>query len=737
MIRKKEKTKNAKYLSAEVNPGNRNFFAFLVLTGLFTVLLFSTCSKQKVLHIYGTQDNDLVEILKAQKIKTERYSNALEAVNSARHGEGILILADNYPTTQVKLDELVFQTIKEKELRAYIEFPSEIPGVSLGKIEKAKAERAVVNSDFFGSFPDSLSILGINGLHYISAPSGVSKAHIVAARVAGFDSAIFGLPEKYFPLLFEMENERILVATTNLSRFVSGRYAPAKEWAATWSGILEFVLPGIKLKPLQWEPVVKSSYAKADILPEDYQRNSIQRGVEWYKNAKMLIPSNHKDSLAKLIESGIEKIQWSSETPTGDGSNGVFECIFSEIDENGKQPIGIIERGDCVSETAMAFATAGRVFGNEEYTSTAGKLLDYYLFQSIATKNEYGNPKHGAYGLIPWGISNYAWYKANYGDDNARFLLAAWTTAAFTNTDRWDEIMMKSLISLLRTTGQNGFRGGRINLPDFDKNNWEYYFNRENINPSPHFECYLWACFLWAYDKTGDPLFLDRAKKGISTMMELYPDKWRWTNGLAQEKARMILPLSWLVRVEDTPENRDMLFTLVNDFLKLQDESGAIREELGEIKMGRYPPPQSNRAYGTTEASLIAQNGDPVSDLLYTTNFAFLGMHEAAYATKDPKIMLATDKLAEFLCRIQVESEGHPELDGGWMRAFDFQRFEHWGSNADHGWGAWAIETGWTQGWITSILALRELDTSIWDLTKDSKIALHHKKLKEELLPQK
>ncbi|WP_372934512.1 hypothetical protein, partial [Mariniphaga sediminis] len=65
------------------------------------------------------------------------------------------------------------------------------------------------------------------------------------------------------------------------------------------------------------------------------------------------------------------------------------------------------------------------------------------------------------------------------------------------------------------------------------------------------------------------------------------------------------------------------------------------------------------------------------------------------------------------------------------------ERFEHWGSNADHGWGAWAIETGWTQGWITSILALRELDTSIWDLTKDSKIAIHHKKLKEELLPQK
>src|SRR5690606_17284353 len=131
--------------------------------------------------------------------------------------------------------------------------------------------------------------------------------------------------------------------------------------------------------------------------------------------------------------------------------------------------------------------------------------------------------------------------------------------------------------------------------------------------------------------------------------------------------------------------------------LALQDESGAIREELGNMEKGVFPPPRRNEDYGSNEASLIAKNGDKVSDLLYTTNFAFLGLHEAWYATKDVRIKEAADKLAEFLCRVQVKSEGYPELDGGWMRAFDFERFEHWGSNADAGWGAWAIESGWTQ----------------------------------------
>ena len=240
---------------------------------------------------------------------------------------------------------------------------------------------------------------------------------------------------------------------------------------------------------------------------------------------------------------------------------------------------------------------------------------------------------------------------------------------------------------------------------------------------------------LWAYDKTGDPLFLERTEKEIHKTMENYHYKLRWMNGLDQERARMLLALSWLVRIKDTPVNREMLNTVVDDVIKLQDECGAIQEELGDLQHSVYPPPQSNEAYGTSEASLIAKNGDKVSDLLYTTNFAFLGLHEAYHATKDPKIKKACDKLAEFLCRIQVVSKDHPEVDGGWMRAFDYGRFEHWGSNADHGWGAWAIESGWTQGWIVSVLALREMNTSVWDLTEDSEVNKNYPALKQEMLP--
>jgi hypothetical protein len=247
----------------------------------------------------------------------------------------------------------------------------------------------------------------------------------------------------------------------------------------------------------------------------------------------------------------------------------------------------------------------------------------------------------------------------------------------------------------------------------------------------------MWTCYLWAYGQTGFGLFLERAKKAIEMTMEAYPGKWEWTNGIQQERAKMLLPLAWLVRIEDTPGHRRWLRAMANDLLARQDKCGAIPEEIGEAGKGGFPPPASNEAYGTSETPLIQSNSDKASDLLYTLDFAFIGLHEAAAATGEEFYSNAEDRLAEFLCRIQIRSEKHPELDGGWFRAFDFNRWEYWASNGDAGWGAWSIETGWSQSWITAVLSLRQLKTSLWEITHDSKVEEHFNNLRKEMLPDK
>lgn len=167
-----------------------------------------------------------------------------------------------------------------------------------------------------------------------------------------------------------------------------------------------------------------------------------------------------------------------------------------------------------------------------------------------------------------------------------------------------------------------------------------------------------------------------------------------------------------------------MTIDLVGDM----DSSGAI---LTKIKHG----PSSNQSYGTVETTLVQANGDPNTDLLYTVNFALVGLHEAAAATGESLYGDAESKLVEFLCRVQVKSETQPQLDGGWFRGFDYRRWDYWGSDADIGWSVYSMETGWISGEILSVLALRQLKTSLWELTADSKLPKHFDVWRDRMLP--
>ena len=100
--------------------------------------------------------------------------------------------------------------------------------------------------------------------------------------------------------------------------------------------------------------------------------------------------------------------------------------------------------------------------------------------------------------------------------------------------------------------------------------------------------------------------------------------------------------------------------------------------------------------------------------------------------------MLVYDcRTPDFLVRIQVKSTAHPELDGAWFRAFDYGRWDFWASNADAGWGAWSIESGWTQGWIVSTLAMRRMNTGLWEVTSEIGLKEKFEPVRKSMLPDK
>merc|ERR1712151_910567 len=104
-------------------------------------------------------------------------------------------------------------------------------------------------------------------------------------------------------------------------------------------------------------------------------------------------------------------------------------------------------------------------------------------------------------------------------------------------------------------------------------------------------------------------------------MMARYPSWWQPTlNGITMQRARMLLPLAWLVRTNDTALHRSWLYTIADGLLARQDVSGAFREEVSADGWANAARTPNNDDYGTFEAPLNQNNSDPVTDLLYTTN---------------------------------------------------------------------------------------------------------------------
>ena len=741
---------------------------FAVVTAvLFSFLLLTTPSVKgkdpsasKPHLVFSCQaNNDLYMTLQqTSKVSVPRYASAAEAVEAAPPGAGVLILADGYPDRTTPLSPEMFKTAARKGLRLYVEFPSYLPATKLGQPREIKWERGVVSSDAFGPSLQKMRILAIHSCRFI--PVSAENPHLVMARVAGYDYAPFGLPKQTFPILFELpadkiESSPVLVSTTKLSQFITGRYAPKDAWGPIWRMILIWLQPGRSVPDLKWIPVVRPSYGAHDKIPQDVERQALRRGIEWYFRAPLIVhpswvsqynlPANQAEPTHDWPFGDRIALMPNPGATVGDGSLGILEGFTSTILPDGTQPLRWWRRDDCNGEVAGTLALAGMALRSDRYRQVAGNIGDYIYFKSIMSLGKRADPKDPAYGLFGWNdVPNY-WdkmdgYGVYYGDDNARGMLGMIMAGAAMRTDRWNERLAKGLVANLRLTGQLGFQPDRVDTEPLEKNGWRYYFDSRTTSFAPNYQAYVWASYLWASGHGGFPLFLERTKTGLGMMMARRPTDWEAGMGagvataVRMGEARMLLPLAWLVRVEDTAQHRQWLHQITEDLLSVQDDCGAIREQSGDPN-SNAPLIPSNDAYGTAEGSIIQTNGDPATDLIYTVNFAFLGLHEAAAATGDRYYEDAEDRLAKFLCRVQVKSEKHPELDGAWFRAFDFERWEYWASNNDVGWGAWCTETGWMQSWITAVLALRKMKTSLWDLTAQLGLKAYFEKYRHEMLP--
>lgn len=456
--------------------------------------------------------------------------------------------------------------------------------------------------------------------------------------------------------------DNVMMCAFTLHNFNRARLAPR----AAWRSLIAFIAEWITGNPPAAFPAPAVFYdTKADLSDdgvfERRRRETVDRGIARLKGF--------------LID---------------EGRGGIREGLRHHINPEGVQAVADTVRTDCCGEAAGAFLFHGALTGSEAHRRVAENLFDF-VFGPMQVK---GGP---ADGMLRWTDTG---WEVCYQDDAARALLPALYRCRFLGDRSRFSDACRALDFLVKTTAKDGCRVPRTDLPNLPGDALAQLAEAEHGLPSAHYNAYYHAALLLAYLCGGSKIYFDTAKRGLETIMSLYPETKR-EQSETEEMCRLILPLALLYEAGGEEKHLAMLRRVTDDLEALRHPFGGYREwDTG------YQAACSRESRG--ECSLLTENGDPVADLLYSVNWLPVGFACAWHATGDSRYAALWREAAEFFIRTQARSDD-PVIDGLWCRAFDMDLGEVYGCPHDVGWAPHCSETGWTDAEILMGLMLPDV----------------------------
>ncbi len=370
-------------------------------------------------------------------------------------------------------------------------------------------------------------------------------------------------------------------------------------------------------------------------------------------------------------------INWMKRFLVDGGRGGIEEGLKHNIRPDGIQEPDTIVRTDCSGESAGAFRLYGALYGDTECLNAA-EALNGLVYGPLQIRGGLFD------GMLRW--SSVAWGVC-YQDDAARAILPGLYMSLFLGDDRWVRPILRCLDFLVKTTCRDGLRPMRTDCVALDENGIRALTEAEHGIPTAHYNAWYHAALLLAYRKSGKREYLDTAVRGLETLISLYPDMLRREQSETEEACRLLFPLSVLYETTREDRYRAMISRVTDDLEKHRHSSGGFLEwDTG------YTAACSR--FSTGECSILTENGDPVADLLYSSNWLPIGFAYAYRATGDERYKKLWKETVTFFLRAQMFSDD-PKLNGGWCRSFDMDLGEAYGCPHDLGWAANAAMTGW------------------------------------------
>lgn len=681
---------------------------------------------------------DVEQIFSELGLVVDRISpSALEKLPPARYSI-LWVAARTYPDPlELVASELsVVNRFLQDGKGVFLEFVSNFPNVQpAGPIRRAGVARLFVVEA--GKFPDALpagAILDPHDAVYLPyATTESARAIVQIAKIAGverIDAAI--PPTDLIPgvLCGNRGAGKFAVAATAISEFSRRQYAPQAHWTrllrdlaltllpdADRARVLDSYLPlRVHTEPRRWVlprvPVrlVAESVSGATLSLPAETRVAWTETIPGRFEARLTAPAaarvrytvtaaKARAARSSSVEIRIEdrnaayrrtldnSMRWFEQSGVllrPDGSLGLTEWISGPDIEGNRIPFGkrqgfSPERADCVFESALAFWLYGKVAASDRHASIGRNMLSNIMdFQRLDAGDSY-------YGL---------WYTRGregpiFQDDEAWAVMGSLAGYRYTQ-----QAMFLHRGRLAADTAARVFaRGAPRDAETADP---------AHLRPSDRGQ--IIAAWLYAYGMTGERTFLHLALPALYDLINAFPEFAARVPAHTTESTRFLLPLALATAYSTDPAFSAALRQQAEYLVSRMVPCGAIQEQ------GAYT---GSKVQGG-DLSLIHDSSEPISDQLYTMSFAAMNFWIAYKATGDGFYRDNFFRVADFLVRIQIESPDRT-INGGWMRGFDYNLWEYYGSNADQSWTAYCLETGWCNAIIDLALELYLLNDTFYE----------------------
>lgn len=377
----------------------------------------------------------------------------------------------------------------------------------------------------------------------------------------------------------------------------------------------------------------------------------------------------------RALDRNMEWFVRSGVLPRRDGSQGVWAQRCLAWFDGG--PIEFLPspfRVDCNAATAQAFYLYGKLTGREEWLQRALNIAGSMLC------HQYRDPQKPSFGGWPWLYEHsdaiFFW------DDNTRVAVALlWLYMQTKN----EELLRAGLrtMELCREVAQPDGLIARhvITASELDQIGRQGFRCLPPQGMAVDFDLKRWA---WAYGVTGDPEYRELLAKAT--------DVW------GSEAGTRGLPLA--VRIGLDPQLSRRL-------------SYCWRQYMADPAVKRYGVPLAGpgdyQAAFVGDSSVTTTADDPLTDQLYVTPHLLLQAWWAYCVTRDHYCREAFQRVGDYLVRIQYESRD-PRIDGAWMRGFDVEHWEVYGTPYDPAYGPYSAYTGWMNAFASTAFAQYLLD---------------------------